>query len=215
LLRAYEALSTDAPYSPDARSAGARALRNAALDLICAGDARTGADIAMRQFQSAHNMTEQFGALAALSMVAGDQREQALDAFYRTHASDPLVIDKWFALQALIPEAETYERVRALMEHHAFTYANPNRLRSLIGSFAANLTQFHAADGRGYDLISSVVMEMDSRNPQVAARLLGAFRTWRSMEAGRQAHAQGALKRVAATQGLSADVRDIVDRSLN
>jgi len=215
LLSAYEALSNDAPYSPDARSAGARALRNAALDLICAGDARTGADIAMRQFQSAHNMTEQFGALAVLSMVAGDQREQALDAFYRTHASDPLVIDKWFALQALIPETETYERVRGLMEHHAFTYANPNRLRSLIGSFAANLTQFHAADGRGYDLIASVVMEIDSRNPQVAARLLGAFRTWRSMEAGRQAHAQLALKRVAATQGLSADVRDIVDRSLN
>jgi aminopeptidase N len=169
----------------------------------------------MRQFQSAHNMTEQFGALAVLSMVPGDQREQALDAFYRTHASDPLVIDKWFALQALIPETETYERVRGLMEHHAFTYANPNRLRSLIGSFAANLTQFHAADGRGYDLIASVVMEMDSRNPQVAARLLGAFRTWRSMEPGRQAHAQRALKRVAATQGLSADVRDIVDRSLN
>ena len=214
LLRVYEALSTDAPYSPDARSAGARALRNAALDLICAGDARTGADIAMRQFESAHNMTDQFGALAVLSMLPGDQREQALDAFYRTHASDPLVVDKWFALQGLIPEEGTFDRVKTLMQHHAFTYANPNRLRSLIGSFAANLTQFHAADGRGYDLIASVVMEMDSRNPQVAARLLGAFRTWRSMEPGRRAHAQAALQRVAAVHGLSADVRDIVDRSL-
>ena len=214
LLRVYEALSTDAPYSPDARSAGARALRNSALDLICAGDARTGADIAMRQFESAHNLTDQFGALAVLSMLPGDQREQALDAFYRTHASDPLVVDKWFALQGLIPEAGTFDRVKALMQHHAFTYANPNRLRSLIGSFAANLTQFHAADGRGYDLIASVVMEMDSRNPQVAARLLGAFRTWRSMEPGRRAHAQAALQRVAAVHGLSPDVRDIVDRSL-
>jgi aminopeptidase N len=101
-----------------------------------------------------------------------------------------------------------------LMQHHAFTYSNPNRLRSLIGSFAGNLTQFHAADGRGYDLIATVVSELDSRNPQVAARLLGAFRTWRSMEAGRRAHAEAALKRVAAQQGLSADVRDIVDRSL-
>jgi HAE1 family hydrophobic/amphiphilic exporter-1 len=85
---------------------------------------------------------------------------------------------------------------------------------SLIGSFAANLTQFHAADGRGYDLIASVVMEMDSRNPQVAARLLAAFRTWRSMEPVRRAKAQAALERVAAVQGLSPDVRDIVDRSL-
>ena len=214
LLKVYEALSTDAPYAPDARSAGARALRNAALDLIATGDAATGADIAMRQFETAHNMTDQFGALAVLSVLPGDQREQALDSFYRSHASDPLVIDKWFALQGLIPEAATYDRVRALMQHHAFTYTNPNRLRSLIGSFAANLTQFHAADGRGYDLIASVVMEMDSRNPQVAARLLAAFRTWRSMEQGRRTKAQAALERVAAVQGLSPDVRDIVDRSL-
>ena len=168
----------------------------------------------MRQFETAHNMTDQFGALAVLSVLPGDQREHALDSFYRSHASDPLVIDKWFALQGLIPEAATYDRVCALMQHHAFTYANPNRLRSLIGSFAANLTQFHAADGRGYDLIASVVMEMDSRNPQVAARLLAAFRTWRSMEPGRRAKAQAALGRVAAVQGLSPDVRDIVDRSL-
>ena len=214
LLKAYEALSTDAPYSPDARSAGARALRNAALDLIAAGDPQKGADIAMRQFHAAHNMTDQFGALAVLSMIPGDQREQALDTFYRTHAADHLVVDKWFALQGLIPESSTLERVRALMQHHAFTYANPNRLRSLIGSFAANLTQFHAADGRGYDLIASVVLEMDSRNPQVAARLLGGFRTWRSMEAGRQRHARVALARVAAAHSLSPDVRDIVDRSL-
>ncbi len=214
LLKVHAALTTDAPYAPDARSAGARALRNAALDLLAAGDAGAGADVAMRQFQSAHNMTDQFGALSVMSMIPGDQREQALDSFYRTHAADPLVVDKWFALQGLIPEAATFDRVRALMQHHAFTYANPNRLRSLIGSFAANLTQFHAADGRGYDLIASVVMEMDGRNPQVAARLLAAFRTWRSMEAGRRTHAQAALQRVAAIQGLSPDVRDIVDRSL-
>ena len=214
LLKVYEALSTDAPYSPDARSAGARALRNAALDMIATGDAQTGADIAMRQFETAHNMTDQFGALAVLSVLQGDQRERAIDAFYRTHSADHLVVDKWFALQGLIPEAATQDRVRALMQHHAFTYANPNRLRSLIGSFAANLTQFHAADGRGYDLIASVVMEMDSRNPQVAARLLAAFRTWRSMEPVRRAKAKEALERVAAVQGLSPDVRDIVDRSL-
>ena len=214
LRKVYGALFNDTPYSPDAHSAGARALRIAALDLICAGSPLEGADIAMRQFETAHNMTDQFGALSVLSLIPGDPREQSLDAFYRAHASDALVVDKWFALQGLIPEPATIDRVRALMQHHAFTYANPNRLRSLIGSFAANLTQFHAADGRGYDLIAAVVLEMDGRNAQVAARLLGAFRTWRSMEAGRRAHAQAALKRVSAASGLSADVRDIVDRSL-
>ena len=214
LVTTYETLSAGRNDALDAIGAGRRALRNAVLDLCVAGDPDMGAELAMRQFQSAHNMTDQFGALAILSLVQGDRREKALDTFYRGHASDPLVIDKWFALQAQIPERGVIDRVRELMRHHAFSYTNPNRLRSLIGSFAGNLTQFHAADGRGYDLLASVVLDLDPKNPQVAARLLVAFRTWRSMEAQRRSHAEAALKRVAATQGLSADVRDIVDRSI-
>ena len=214
LVATYEAISAEPLDALDSASAGRRALRNGVLDLCIAGDTETGTELAMRQFQSAHNMTDQFGALAALSLVPGDRREKALDSFYRSHASDALVVDKWFALQAQIPEHGAIERVHELMRHHAFSYTNPNRLRSLIGSFAGNLTQFHAADGRGYDLLASVVLDLDPKNPQVAARLLVAFRTWRSMEAGRRAHAEAALRRVAATQGLSADVRDIVDRSL-
>ncbi len=214
LISIHEALSSTVPFSPDAASAGRRALRNTALDLIAAGDAELGADIAMRQFETAHNMTEQFGALAVLSHLPGDRREQALDLFYRAHAADALVIDKWFALQASIPERETYERVGKLMQHHAFTSANPNRLRSVVGSFAANLTQFHAADGRGYDLIARVVIEIDAKNPQVASRLLSAFRTWRIMDAKRREKAEAALRLVASQEHLSPDVRDIVDRSL-
>jgi aminopeptidase N len=214
LVTTYETLNAGKNDTLDAVGAGRRALRNAVLDLCIAADPDMGTELAMRQFQSAHNMTDQFGALAALSLVKGDRREKALDTFYRGHASDPLVIDKWFALQAQITERGVIDRVRDLMRHHAFSYTNPNRLRSLIGSFAGNLTQFHAADGRGYDLLASVVLDLDPKNPQVAARLLVAFRTWRSMEAQRRAHAEAALRRVAATQGLSADVRDIVDRSL-
>jgi aminopeptidase N len=214
LLNAHQELTSEAPFSPDASSAGRRALRNAVLDLVSAGDKELGADLAMRQYRLAHNMTEQFGALATLSLIPGDQREEALDLFFRTHAADHLVVDKWFALQASIPEAATLSRVRQLMQHHAFSYANPNRLRSVIGSFAANLTQFHRADGEGYDLVSSVVLELDERNPQVASRLLSAFRTWRIMEPNRREKAEAALRRVAATLHLSPDVRDIVDRSL-
>jgi aminopeptidase N len=150
-----------------------------------------------------------------LSQLPGEARETALDSFFRAHAVDALVIDKWFALQAMIPEEETLARIRALMSHHAFSMNNPNRLRALIGSFAnGNPTRFNAPDGSGYDLLVETVLEMDARNPQVAARLLGAFRSWRSLEPGRRAAAEAALNRVAEKASLSADVRDIVQRSL-
>jgi aminopeptidase N len=169
----------------------------------------------MRQHQSADNMTDSFGALAALAMNGASQRQQALDSFFRSHAADPLVLDKWFALQAMIPEPATLARVKDLMSHHAFSMSNPNRLRSLIGTLAnANPTQFNAADGRGYALLADVVLEMDSRNAQIAARLLVAFKTWRSLEPGRRAHAEAQLLRIGGQETLSADVRDIVTRSL-
>ncbi len=215
LRQVYDALTATGAYSPDAASAGRRALRNAALDLLSAGQPAEGAALASMQFRAANNMTDQIGALTVLSHIPGEARESALDSFFRTHASDALVIDKWFALQAMIPEPETLARVRRLMSHHTFSMTNPNRLRSLIGSFASgNLTRFNAPDGSGYDLLVETVIAVDSVNPQVAARLLGAFRSWRSLEPGRRAVAEAALQRVAAKPSLSADVRDIVQRSL-
>ena len=215
LRRAYDALVIRGAYSPDAASAGRRALRNAALDLIAAGDPAIGAELADAQFRAANNMTDQIGALSVLSHIPGDAREAALDAFFRSHASDALVVDKWFALQATIPEAGTLARVRGLMNHHAFSMTNPNRLRSLIGSFASgNQTQFNAADGGGYDLLVETVMAVDPKNPQIAARLLAAFRSWKSLEPKRRALAESALRQVAEQPALSPDVRDIVERSL-
>jgi len=160
-------------------------------------------------------MTDQFGALVALSQAPGGRRERALDMFFRAQAADPLVIDKWFALQAMLPEPDTLARVRELMTHHAFAKTNPNRLRALVGSFAnGNPTRFHAEDGSGHDFIAGVVIDLDSSNPQIAARLLGAFRTWRTLEPTRRGHAEAALRRIASIPTLSADTRDIVDRSL-
>ncbi len=215
LERVYHALTTTDAYSPDAASAGRRALRNAALDLLAAGAPNKGSQLASAQFRAANNMTDQIGALNVLALIPGDAREAALDSFFRTHASDPLVIDKWFALQAMIPEEATLARIKRLMNHHAFSITNPNRLRSLIGAFATgNLTRFNAADGSGYDLLVETVMAVDPKNPQVAARLLAAFRSWRSLESGRRGLAEAALQRVAAVKDLSADVRDIAQRSL-
>ena len=105
--------------------------------------------------------------------------------------------------------------VRALTTHPAFSMANPNRVRSLIGSFAqANHTQFNRADGAGYDFVADIVLVLDPKNPQVAARLMGAFRSWRALEAGRRARAQATLRRVASAPTLSRDVGDIVARTL-
>ena len=159
-------------------------------------------------------MTERFAALAVLSLLPGAEREDALEAFARAHAADPLILDKWFLLQAQIPETGTLTRVRALMRHHAFSLGNPNRVRSLIGGFCANQTQFNRLDGAGYELLAEVVLTLDPTNPQIAARLLSSLRSWRSLEPLRQSRAAEALGRVAAAAQLSADVRDIVTRCL-
>jgi aminopeptidase N len=118
-------------------------------------------------------------------------------------------------LQAAIPHRNTLHQVRALTTHHAFSLANPNRVRSLIGAFAqGNATQFNRPDGAGYDFIADTVLALDQKNPQVSARLATAFRNWRMMERGRQAKAEAALRRIRATSPLSRDLSDIVDRAL-
>jgi aminopeptidase N len=215
LLQTYERLAPVGPYSPDAAAAGRRALRAAVLDLYAAGAPAEGGAIALKQFETAQTMTDEIAALSVLMHVPGDAREQALDAFYKRHESEPLVIDKWFILQATITETGTLSRVQKLMEHQAFSLTNPNRVRSLIGAFAsANQTQFNAADGSGYHFLAEIVIGLDHTNPQVAARLLGAFKSWRALESKRAALAEASLRRVAAINDLSADVKDIVERSL-
>src|SRR5208337_4094400 len=136
--------------------------------------------------------------LGVLAQIPGEERETALDVFYHAHEGEPLVIDKWFALQATIAEPGTLSRVKDLMKHKAFSFNNPNRMRSLAGSFAAlNQTQFNANDGSGYDFIANIVLDLDAKNPQVAARLLSAFKSWRTLETNRRTLAESALRRVA------------------
>jgi aminopeptidase N len=215
LEETYERLSYLGPFSPDAKSAGRRALRNLALGMLAAGQNPAGAQRARRQFETANNMTERFAALATLSTIPGVEREQAFDAFWRAHEGDALILDKWFALQAQIPEPATLDRVRGLMTLSSFSLANPNRVRALIGGFAVNQTQFNRLDGAGYELLAETVLTLDPTNPQIAARLLSALRSWRSLEPRRQTQAEATLTRIAARAGLSADVRDIVTRSLS
>ena len=124
-------------------------------------------------------------------------------------------MDKWLSLHALVPFASTPTRVRGLLEHPSFSLARPNRVRALIGTFAlSNPVAFHAADGEGYRLVADVVLALDPLNPQVAARIATSFRSWRTLEAGRQAHAKHELERIKAGAGLSRDVYEIASRCL-
>jgi aminopeptidase N len=139
----------------------------------------------------------------------------ALDAYAAMFEAEPLALDKWFALQAQVPAPETLDAVEALTRHPRFSLKNPNRVRALIGAFAtANLSQFHRADGAGYRFVGEIAGELDRSNPQVAARLLTAFRSFRTMEPGRREKARAVLEAIAARDGLSSDVADIVGRML-
>jgi aminopeptidase N len=211
----YNGLADTGAYRPDAASAGRRALRNVALDLLAGADPDLGERTAREQFESASNMTDRLASLNVLMTLPGDAREHAIDTFEERYRDEPLVLDKWFTLQAAIPEDGTLERVRRLMSHPGFSINNPNRVRSLVGSFAMlNQMQFNRADGSGYDFLAEIVLRVDEFNPQLAARLLTAFGTWRMMEKTRRSHAKNALLRIAGKPNLSRDVSDIAHRSL-
>jgi aminopeptidase N len=215
LTKVYDRMHVAGGYSPDATSAGRRALRNVAADLLAATGQPADIARASRQYKTADNMTDRMAALATLCLHGSSERQQALDSFYERYASDALVVDKWFSLQATIPHPETLEKVRNLTTHPAFSLANPNRIRALIGAFAqGNSTQFNHADGTGYNFIADTVLALDPKNPQVSARLATAFRTWRTLEPGRRAKAEAALTRMKSNPGISRDLADIVERAL-
>ena len=215
LTDTYRRMIGASPYSPDATSAGKRTLKNVCLDLLAATQQNEAIARAFAQYRDADNMTDRMAALETLAQYDRPERTEAIADFYARYSADPLIIDKWLALQAAIPEPATLDRVRTLTAHPAFSMANPNRVRSLIGSFAqVNHTQFNRADGAGYDFVADIVLTLDPKNPQVAARLMGAFRSWRALEPLRRDRAEATLRRVAAAPTLSPDVRDIVARTL-
>ena len=160
-------------------------------------------------------MTDRMAALSTLNSHDGAERIAALENFYQRYHDDALTLDKWFALEATAPHPATLARVRTLTAHAAFSMSNPNRVRSLITMFAtANQTQFNRPDGAGYDFVADTVLALDGPNPQVAARMLSAFKSWRMLEPVRRSRAEAALRRVAAQPQLSRDVADIAQRAL-
>ncbi|TPW29858.1 aminopeptidase N [Pararhizobium mangrovi] len=213
--RLADTMETPGAYSPDAASAGKRAFRHALMTYLSLADASPAR--ANEAFAAADNMTDLSQPLLLLAhfFPESEGANAALATFEERFHDTPLVIDKWLSAQATAPGAATLERVRMLMEGEHFSRSNPNRVRALIGAFAAgNPTGFNRADGAGFAFLADEVLAIDGRNPQVAARLLTTMRSWRSLEEGRRRHARAALERIAAADKLSSDVRDIVDRTL-
>ena len=211
LVSTYEALQTKGRYSPDAVSAGRRALRNLCLGyLVELGESAR----AYAQFRAADNMTDAMAALTALTNVDCPERQPALDAFYAKWRGEPLVVDKWLAAQAGSRLPGTLVRVNELLSHPAFDLKVPNKVYALIRSFAANHVRFHAADGAGYAFLAEQVIRLNRLNPQVAARMARAFDRWRKFDDGRQDKARQQLERIRASHGLSNDVAEIVAKAL-
>jgi aminopeptidase N len=153
-------------------------------------------------------------ALATLATFDTPERPRALDAFYERWKDEPLVVDKWLAVQAGSRLPTTLNTVRQLLKHPAFDLKVPNKVYALVRTFAANHVRFHAADGSGYEFLADQVIALNTLNPQVAARMSRAFDRWRKFDAGRQAKAAAALERIRDSKGLSKDVAEIVNKAL-
>jgi len=213
-LACYHSLAPATTYRPDSADAGRRALRNLCLSYLNEADTADGRALAMQQFESADNMTDQFAALSVLAQSEGPERLKALDAFHTRWINEALVIDKWLQVQSTSRRPATLAEVQRLTGHTSFDIRNPNKAYALLRAFGANHVRFHAADGSGYRFIADQIRTLDPINPQVASRLARCFDRWRKFDVSRQAHARAALESVHTQTGLSRDVFEIVDRSL-
>ena len=214
-MAAYNANQQSGSYSPDAISAGRRALRNNALGYLAELNDSAVHKLIQDQLAVASNMTDRLAALSIMNVHQAPGIRDALQAFYTDFEHEALVIDKWFSLQASAPGTDT-KAIRKLMQHPAFSMTNPNRARSLIFAFCNNnAAQFHAADGSGHAFWAEQVIALDKINPQVAARLARSMDRWRKFTPVLQASMKVALEKVAATRKLSNDVAEVIGKSLS
>ena len=213
LLATYNTLA-DSVYSNDQRAINNRRLKSAILAYLSALKQPETMKLVARQFHSADNMTDAQTALMLLADLDCPERDDALTSFYEKWRADSLVLDKWFSTQSLSKRTDTVERVQELTKHPDFTISNPNRVRSVLGAFAQNQVRFHGADGAGYKLLADFVLEINSNNAQLAARLVSAFNGLRRFNEARQSLMEAELKRISAHEGLSKDVFEIVERAL-
>lgn len=215
LSELYRLCTPDAEFSTSPEAMAKRALRNTVLRYQYNANEALTVQMAYKQYQSAITMTEKIGALSILVETDRPEREHALTDFYQTYNDKELVLNKWFTLQACANRHDTPSRVKALLDHPDFTMANPNRIRSLIGAFAMrNMSGFHVLSGEGYKILTDIIIELNDKNPQIAARLLTPMRQWKKFTADRQKLMKTELKRILELDNLSPDVYEITTKCL-
>jgi len=216
LLNCYQACQDLGAYCPDPADIGQRRLKNICLSYLMQLDSAEMQALCFQQFQANHNMTDVIAALNLLANYDCPEREKALNAFYEKWQNDPLVLDKWFSIQATSKLPDTLVRVKNLRKDPAFCIKNPNKVRSLIGVFCSvNQIGFHAADGAGYAFLADTVLELDKLNPQIASRMLRIMSRWRRYDSARQKLMHTQLQRVLAVEGISKDVYEIALKSVS
>ncbi|XP_058082015.1 puromycin-sensitive aminopeptidase [Magnolia sinica] len=206
--------SSSEPYVFNHHSMSRRALKNVSLAYLALLEEPEIAELALHEYGSATNMTDQFGALAAIAQTPSTVRDDVLSDFYKKWEHEFLVVNKWFALQAMSDIPGNVKNVQNLLNHPAFDLRNPNKVYSLIGGFCGSPVNFHAKDGSGYKFLGEIVLQLDKINPQVAARMVSAFSRWKRYDETRQAHAKGQLEKIMSANGLSENVFEIVSKSL-
>ncbi len=211
----YEELLDDSPYQASPVAIGQRRLKNLCLTYLMQSADTTNIELVVRQYRQANNMTDKIIALSLLVEVGGELANDVLADFYKQYRDDTLVLDKWFAIQATSKRPDTLSQVKRLMQHPAFSLKNPNKVRALLGAFCmSNQSRFHARSGEGYTFLADCVLQLDSLNPQVAARMISAFNVWRRYAEPQQGLMRAQLQRIEQHKGLSPDVYEIVSKSL-
>lgn len=213
----WRSLSVDKPYRPQANDIAERTLKNTCLSYLTGLDDKAQLALAEQQYDVATNMTDRFAALSSIVNAGYQERaltERVLADFLARYRHDTNVMDQWLSVQAASPALGTLEHVLALMQHEVFDAGSPNKLRSVLGGFASNMKQFHCMDGLGYEFLTDQLLDLDKKNPQIAARLMTPLTRWRKFEPGCRERMRKALKRIKAAPGLSADVYEVVTKSL-
>ncbi len=216
LWELYRALAPREPYRHERSQIDRRRLRNVALQMLAATRQADAIEAAWTQYEQSDNMTDAQAAFVILADQEHARRDDVIASFYERWKGDPLVLDKWFTIQATSTRVDTLERVRELARHPDFNLANPNRARSLIAAFCSgNQVRFHGESGEGYSFLADHVLLLNGSNPQLASRMASLFNDWRRYDEDRQAKMQTQLSRIAASDSLSKDVFEIVHRALS
>ncbi len=217
LEKHYEALKDNSEYKIDPVSIGKRRLKNLCLGYLSSIDDEAIANTCYQHFQSANNLTDEmtgFSLLANMECSESELAAQATKEFHDKWKDNAQVMDSWFAVQASAKKPQTLEQVKQLIKHSLFTLSNPNKVRSLIGTFSANYINFHAEDGSGYSFVSDMVMKLDEKNPQIASRIVRSLMKWRQLEEKRAALMKTELERISRRENISSDVYEIVSKAL-